>query len=88
MAQNVHEIWEKALEVIKSNLREQEFEIFFKPIKPLSYINCVFKIEVPSQFFYEWIEEHYVDLMRKTLEMQLGEKVNIEYNVLMKKQKT
>jgi chromosomal replication initiator protein len=26
--------------------------------------------------------------MRKTLEMQLGEKVNIEYNVLMKKQKT
>ena len=40
-------------------------------------------IQVPSQFFYEWLEEHYVSLMKKTLEKELGPGAKLEYNIIV-----
>jgi chromosomal replication initiator protein len=43
----------------------------------------VLTIQVPSQFFYEWLEEHYVDLLRKTLKAILGAGSRLEYNIIV-----
>ena len=32
----------------------------------------VLTIQVPSQFFYEWLEEHYVDLLKKIIRKEIG----------------
>ena len=62
------ELWTKFLKVIRDNISPQSYKTWFEPIKPLRLEDKVLTIQVPSQFFYEWLEEHYVSLMKKTLE--------------------
>ena len=83
MTGNHQEIWSKCLEVIKDNTSEQSFETWFKPIVPLSLHDQVLTIQVPSQFFYEWLEEHYIDLLRKTIKRFVGPEGKLEYSIIM-----
>ena len=76
-------IWEKCLRIIKDNISVQSYKTWFEPIKPITLDNNVLTIQVPSQFFYEWLEEHYVTLLRKTIKRELGEKAKLEYQIVM-----
>ncbi len=40
-------------------------------------------IQVPSQFFYEWLEEHYVELLGKTIKRVLGKGGGLAYRIQM-----
>lgn len=40
-------------------------------------------IQVPNKFFYEWLEEHYVALLKMTIRKELGDKGRLEYQILM-----
>jgi chromosomal replication initiator protein len=40
-------------------------------------------IQVPSQFFYEYLEEHYVNLLAKTLKRELGKDARLEYRIMV-----
>ena len=64
-------VWNKCLEVIRDILQsEQLFNTWFKPIVPLQLENNVLTIQVPSHYFYEYLEEHYgiqVDRERYTV---------------------
>jgi len=82
--ENTHElIWTKCLTVIKDNIPQNSFNTWFAPIKPIKIINNVLTIQVPSQFFYEWLEEHYIDLLRKTIKKELGSDGRLEYSIVM-----
>ena len=45
--------------------------------------NNVLTIQVPSQFFYEWLEEHYITLLKKTIKKELGTEGRLEYSIIM-----
>lgn len=83
MTANRLEIWRKCLEVIRDNTSEQSYATWFKPIVPIALNGSVLTIQVPSQFFYEWLEEHYIDLLRKTIKRFLGPDGKLEYSILM-----
>jgi chromosomal replication initiator protein len=76
-------VWENCLSVIEDNVNEQSFKTWFLPIKPIKLEDTVLTIQVPSLFFYEWLEEHYVKLLRKTIKKELGPDGRLEYNILM-----
>ncbi len=76
-------VWEKCLKVIKDNVSPQSFKTWFDPIRPIKLNESVLTIEVPSQFFYEWLEEHYINLLRKTVKLQLGTEGRLEYSIVM-----
>ncbi len=76
-------VWSNCLKLIKDNVNPQSFKTWFEPIKPLKLENNVLTIQVPSQFFYEWLEEHYVTLLRKTLKQELGTNSRLEYNIIV-----
>jgi chromosomal replication initiator protein len=40
-------------------------------------------IQVPSPFFYEYLEEQYIDILRKVLRKELGGEAKLEYSVVM-----
>ncbi|HEX7411932.1 MAG TPA: chromosomal replication initiator protein DnaA, partial [Bacteroidales bacterium] len=69
--------------VIKDNLNYQNFKTWFAPIKPVKLDNNVLTIQVPSQFFYEWLEEHYIGLLKKTVRNELGVTGRLEYSIVM-----
>ena len=83
MENNHIEIWRECLKVIKDNTQEQAFKTWFKPIVPVSLKDNILTIQVPSQFFYEWLEEHYIDLLRTTIKKVLGDSGKLEYKIIM-----
>ncbi|NNC84502.1 MAG: chromosomal replication initiator protein DnaA, partial [Bacteroidia bacterium] len=83
MDKNIETVWQNCLNLIKDNVSPQNFKTWFEPIKPLKLEKKVLTIEVPSQFVYEWLEEHYVDLLRKTVRKELGTGARLEYSILM-----
>lgn len=76
-------VWESCLAIIKDNVSSQSFKTWFEPIKPVKLTNSVLTIQVPSQFFYEWLEEHYITLLKKTIKKELGAEGRLEYSIIM-----
>lgn len=76
-------IWNKCLELIRDNVTSQVFNTWFVPVKALKYENKMLTIQVPSQFFYEWIEEHYYSLMQKTIYRVIGDEATLQYEVVV-----
>jgi chromosomal replication initiator protein len=83
MQKTLEQVWENCLNIIKDNVSPQNFKTWFEPIKPIRLENKVLTIEVPSQFVYEWLEEHYLDLLRKTIKYELGTQGRLEYSIVM-----
>ncbi len=83
MERNQNVIWERCLEFIKDNVSIQAYKTWFEPIKPVQLQNDVLTIEVPSQFFYEWLEEHYIKLLKMVVKKELGPKGSLEYSIVM-----
>ena len=76
-------VWENCLKVIKDNISSQSFKTWFEPIQPIKLDKKVLTIQVPSQFFYEWLEEHYINLLRKTIKQEIGPDGKLEYSIIM-----
>lgn len=83
MSEKHETVWKNCIQTIKDNVNPQSFKTWFVPIKPIKLEEKVLTIQVPSQFFYEWLEEHYVALLKKTLEKELGPGSKLEYNVIV-----
>ncbi|MFN5223576.1 MAG: chromosomal replication initiator protein DnaA [Bacteroidota bacterium] len=83
MQKSLEQVWENCLALIRDNVSAQNFKTWFEPIKPVKLDNKVLTIEVPSQFVYEWLEEHYLDLLRKSIKQQLGLQGRLEYSIVM-----
>lgn len=80
---NHQEVWSRCLNVIRDNITLNSYNTWFAPIKPVRLINNVLTIQVPSQFFYEWLEEHYIELLKKTIKKELGSDGRLEYSIVM-----
>jgi chromosomal replication initiator protein len=78
-------LWESCLSIISDNVTEDIFNTWFKPIVPLSFQNSELVLQVPSMFFYEFIEEKYSDLLRASIDKVFGENTELLYRVLVDK---
>jgi len=77
------EVWNNCLRIIQDNVTTQNFKTWFKPIKAVKLDDKNLTIQVPSQFFYEWLEANYITLIKKTLKRELGKDAKLEYNILL-----
>jgi len=78
-------VWNSCLDLIGQKISEQSFKTWFEPIVPVRLQDKVLTIQVPSQFFYEWLEEHYVHLLKKSIDSELGSEGRLEYSVIVDK---
>ena len=76
-------IWTDCLEIVKESVGDENFNTWFKPIVPLSVEGDVLTIQVPSQFFYEWLEDNYVPILKKAITTVLGPTGRLEYSVIV-----
>jgi chromosomal replication initiator protein len=79
----VDRIWNSCLEIIQRHIPEESFNMWFEPIRPLKIFGKVLTIQVPSQFFYEWLEDNYVNLLRKALDHAIGRDGMLEYSIIV-----
>ena len=86
MIENEHIVlWNRCLKMIHDNVPDTTFKTWFEPIVPLKYEDSAMTIGVPSPFFYEFLEEKFADLLRATLNKEIGEGTQLMYSVLTDK---
>ncbi|MEM1135331.1 MAG: chromosomal replication initiator protein DnaA [Bacteroidota bacterium] len=85
MIKNCQAVWESCLEIIKEEVTEQSFKTWFDPIKAVKLQENVLTIEVPTPFFYEWLEEHYVYILKRAIDAELGPDGKLEYSIVVDK---
>jgi chromosomal replication initiator protein len=76
-------LWSKCLEVIKDNVSDKAYNTWFTPIVPVKYEVNDFTIQVPSQFFYEYLEVHYAHLIYSTLCRISGKNLVLYYRIIV-----
>lgn len=77
MLANPKALWENCLALVRSNLTEEQYNTWFKPIKFESYrpADMSLLVQVPSAYFKEYIEQHFANLFLKALHRTFGENV-------------
>ncbi|MEM7106153.1 MAG: chromosomal replication initiator protein DnaA [Bacteroidota bacterium] len=85
MSQDHEIVWDKCLKTIQKNVNAQSFRTWFEPVRSVKLANSILTLQVPNKFFYEWLEEHYVNLLKSTIRQELGEKGKLEYQILIPK---
>jgi chromosomal replication initiator protein len=85
LVRNCDTVWENCLLVVKQHVSDKNFETWFRPIAPVSLTDDVLTIQVPSPFFYEWLEEHFVHVLKKAILSELGPNGRLEYSIIVDK---
>ena len=83
MNNSAQSVWENCLDFIKDNIQPQAYKTWFEPIVAVKLDNHALSIQVPSKFFYEWLEEHYVKILKVALTKELGVNAKLVYIIKM-----
>ena len=87
MDQSAARAWNECLDIIRDNVSRQSFTTWFEPLEAQSLEEDddlrKLTIQLPSRFYYEWLEEHYFTLLRKTVTRVLGSKGRLFYDVVI-----
>ncbi|GAA4818419.1 chromosomal replication initiator protein DnaA [Litoribaculum gwangyangense] len=83
MSITAQSVWNNCLEFIKDNIQPQAYKTWFEPIVAVKLTDNALSIQVPSKFFYEWLEEHYVKILKVSLTKELGENAKLVYIIKM-----
>ena len=85
-------VWQECLQIIRDNITRQSFKTWFEPLKAHDLTEegglLRLTIQLPSRFYYEWLEEHYFALLRKTITKVLGPNGRLFYNIVIEKDPT
>lgn len=83
MIKTAETVWNNCLAFIRDNISGQAYKTWFEPIVAVKLADNALSIQVPSKFFYEWLEEHYVKILRVALTKELGPKAKLVYVINM-----
>jgi chromosomal replication initiator protein len=72
-------VWKECLLKIKENVSMMTYNTWFLPIKPIELQNSTLKVQIPSQFFWEWIDEHFNGLITRSITDVLGKDAKLTY---------
>jgi chromosomal replication initiator protein len=83
MTNTAQSVWGNCLDFIKDNIQPQAYKTWFEPIVAVKLADQSLSIQVPSKFFYEWLEEHYVKILKVALTKELGDEAKLVYIIKM-----
>jgi chromosomal replication initiator protein len=90
MDESAEHVWDECLDIIRDNVRRQSYKTWFEPLEAQSLVEedglKNLTIQLPSRFYYEWLEEHYFSLLRKTITKVLGKDGRLLYDVVIEQE--
>ncbi|MEK7250635.1 MAG: chromosomal replication initiator protein DnaA [Bacteroidota bacterium] len=75
-------VWSACLGILSENVNSQSFKTWFEPIAPVSLKGGRLCVQVPSQFFYDWIEEHFEEMINSTITRVLGKDAKLDCEIV------
>lgn len=83
MANDVNILWKQCQQILSDNLTGSVYRTWFAPMIPLQYENKTLTLQVKSHMVVEYVEENYIDILRRVLLRVFGEGTRLEYRVLI-----
>jgi len=74
-------VWENISDTVRSSITEQTYATWFEPIRPVSITDFETTIEVPSKFYYEWIDSHYKNVILGAIKKETGNDVQLNFKI-------
>ena len=75
-------IWDESLEIIRENINPRSYQTWFAPLKAVSVTEKSIILSVPNKFFCEWLDNHYLTLLKNAVAQVAGQSLAIEYQIL------
>ncbi len=77
--ESAQQVWRAVCDQIRDALPEQAFHTWFQPIRPLEFNDGTLTVQVPSRFYYDWIEGHYATHIENALAGTIGAEGRLTY---------
>ena len=74
-------LWERALEELGEQLGKQNFETWIKPIHFSEQKGNDVRLDVPNQFFRDWLMDHFIGLIEQVLRSIAHQQVKVSLTV-------
>ncbi len=82
MIQEKHiSVWNNCLTFIGNNIGTKQFDVWFRPIRPVALQDSTLTVEVPTEFFREYLESEYLDVLKAALKKEIGADAKLVYVV-------
>jgi len=78
-------LWSVIYNELAENLPTHAINTWFEPISPVALIDNELVLEVPNQFFFEWIESHYKQNMNVVVSK--SETPNLKFRFIVSAEK-
>ena len=75
------DVWNNCLRIVENIIEPQQFSTWFRPIRPVSFNEATLTVEVPSDFFREYLESAYLDVIKMTLKRVIGSEARLVYMI-------
>ena len=75
------DLWEQALQRIQSNLPSQTYDTWFRSLGPLEFDGSTLVLEAPSQFYVDWLDQHYRPLIESSVAAAADRSVGVAFHV-------
>lgn len=72
-------VWAEVLDALKSRITARAYETWFGDTKPLALQDGRLIVDVPNEFYIDWLEEHYSPIIKKILKEMGKSNVEIVY---------
>ena len=90
MNRTPQEVWAECLAIIRDNISRQSYRTWFEPLRAVALDEedgaPKLTVQLPSRFYYEWLEEHYFALLRKTITKVLGASGRLFYDIVIERE--
>lgn len=77
------QLWNECLSIIKDNLTEAQYNTWFSPIVPAGFNGRDLILQIPSQFFYEYLEENFAEIIRLSIDRIIGRNTRLLYKIMV-----
>ncbi len=74
-------VWNECLRIFEQNIEPKQFEVWFKTIKPVSLEGSTLTLEVPTDFFRNYLEDTFLPIIKMTLRRVIGQDAKLLYKV-------
>ncbi len=77
--ENIHDLWNRALDQIEKKLSKPSFETWLKSTKAHALQGDTLIITAPNDFARDWLESRYSNLIAETLYDLTGEELDVKF---------
>ncbi len=74
-------LWSKTKNKLKNTLPDHAFNTWFEPVNAIAFSGGELVLEVPNQFFFEWLKSHYQSTLEAIVKGETQQDVSIKYTV-------